>query len=125
MAGQSGGALTGAIRRLLGRDVGSLMERLNRFTALRAEDVVDTGRTAGLAMSLGQGIGELARSYLVQGGWREGRLGLMAGLLSGMSPLIVHLRARDVADGRRLAAEQAIETTQPATLRRVAGLSGR
>jgi hypothetical protein len=125
MAGQSGGALTGAIRRLLGRDVGSLVERLNRFTALRAEDVVDSGRPAGLVMSMAQGLGELAQGYLVQGGWREGRLGLMVGLLSALSPLIVHLRARDIADGRRLAAEQPIETTQPATLRRVAGLGGR
>lgn len=39
MAGQSGGALTGAIRRTLGRDLGGLMERLNRLTALHAEDL--------------------------------------------------------------------------------------
>jgi glycosyltransferase involved in cell wall biosynthesis len=125
MAGQSGGALTGAIRRSLGRDVGGLIERLNRFTGLRAEDVVDGGRNTGLAMSMVQGLGELTRAYFVRGGWREGRLGLTAALLSAMSPLIVHMRARDLAEARSLAATQSTETAQPATLRRVAGHGGR
>lgn len=125
LAGQSGGTLTGAIRRSLGRDAGGLVERLNRFTALRAEDVVESGPPAGLAMSLAQGLCELVGSYVGHGGWREGRLGLVAGLLAALSPVLVHIRGRDLADARRTAAEQAGVAAQPATLRRVAGLGGR
>ena len=44
LTGESAGALTGAIRRVAGRDVGQLLTRLERETALRAQDQADTGR---------------------------------------------------------------------------------
>lgn len=122
MAGQSGGSLTGAIRRTLGRDLGGLVERLNRLTALHAEDLADDGRLAGAAVGIAQGIGAFLGGYVVRGGWREGRLGLMTALLSALYPMLSQLRARDVVEARGAAIAEA---EQPVRLRQVVGLSAR
>lgn len=122
LAGQTGGALTGAIRRSLGRDLGGLMERLNRLTALHAEDLADQERVSGVFSSLMGGMGAFLAGYVARGGWREGRMGLLTALLSGLFPLLSHMRARDVMEARRHAITEA---AQPVRLRQVVGLAGR
>ena len=122
LAGQSGGALTGAIRRSLGRDLGGLMERLNRLTALHAEDLADHGRLAGVGAGVMQGIGAFVRGYLARGGWREGRMGLLTALLSALYPVLSQMRASDVIEARHAAVAEA---AQPMRLREVVGLAAR
>lgn len=122
MAGQSGGPLTGAIRRSLGRDLGGVLERLNRLTALQAEDLADAGRPNGLLGGLFRSAGMFVQGYLARGGWREGRLGLLTAMLSALAPLLSELRARDVVEMRSAALD---EVAEPTHLRRVVGLSDR
>lgn len=121
LAGRSGGALTGAIRRKLGADLGGLVERLNRVSALAAEDLADAG-IPSVAASLTSGVGAFLTGFVVRGGWREGRLGLMTATLSGLLPVLSQIRASDVLKAR--AAAEA-EAAQPQRLRRVVGLAGR
>jgi len=122
MAGRSGGALTGAIRRSLGRDIGGLMERFNRFTALAAEDMADAGKPKRLASGLLAGAGVFLRSYVGRAGWREGRLGLLVAMLSAAFPLLSQMRAGDVAAARSAAT---VEAARVSRLRDVVGLSAR
>jgi len=122
MAGRSGGALTGAIRRSLGRDIGALMERLNRFTGLAAEDMADAGPPARLASGLLAGAGAFLRGYVGRGGWREGRLGLLVAMLSAIFPVLSQMRARDVLDARNTATAEAARVSR---LRDVVGLTAR
>lgn len=122
MAGRSGGALKGAIRRSLGRDVGGLVERLNRLTALAAEDLADAGRAANLAHSLFIGAGAFLRGYVGRGGWREGRLGLLVALLSAIFPVLSQMRAGDVLAARSTAIADA---SRVSGLRDVIGLAAR
>ncbi|MBU1516846.1 MAG: glycosyltransferase family 2 protein [Alphaproteobacteria bacterium] len=122
MAGKPGGALTGAIRRSLGRDVGGLMERLNRLTALSAEDMADAGRATSLAAGLFTGAGTFLRGYVGRGGWREGRLGLLTAMLSAMFPVLTQLRAGDVMAARNLASTEAAQVSR---LPDVVGLAAR
>lgn len=114
LAGESAGALTGAIRRLIGRDVGQLVERLQRESEACARDRADAAQVRSLAGALLAGAAGLARSYLLRGGWREGRLGLLVALLSGLQPVLVQLRTAE------LLAAQSAAPAQPAPLRRVA-----
>jgi hypothetical protein len=124
LAGRSGGALTGAIRRSLGRDVGALMERLNRLTALTAEDLAD-GRPGELGSGAAAGAGQFLHALVFRGGWREGRLGLLVALLSGLYPMLARMRARDILEARAAATASAqAETIPPAPLREVAGFAG-
>lgn len=103
IAGRSGGALKGAIRRTVGRDVSGLVERMNRLAALQAEDLADSGRRSGAVMSAVSGLGAFLKGYVVRGGWREGRLGLMVALLCGLFPMLSQARAGEVIAARKAA----------------------
>jgi len=120
MAGRAGGALTGAIRRSLGRDVGALMERLNRLTGLAAEDLADRGAPLRMGAGVVTGLGAFLRGYVLRGGWREGRLGLLVALLSGMFPVLSRMRAADVLAARSAAS---VEAARISRLPEVVGLA--
>lgn len=115
VGGRSGGSLKGAVRRVLGRDVGGLVQRLNRLTAVAAEDIADSGRSPWPMTGVVAGVGVFLRAYLVRGGWREGRFGFLVAALSGLFPVLSHMRASDVAEARKAAA--AAETARVARLR--------
>ena len=122
VAGQSGGALTGAIRRTLGRDVGGLLDRLNRLTAMQAEDIVDSGRLHSRASGLVRGASAFLRGYVARGGWREGHMGLVTALLSSLFPILSQMRANDVLNARRAVVAQA---QQQMSMDKVVGLGAR
>lgn len=105
VAGRSGGSLKGAVRRILGRDVGGLVERLNRLTAIAAEDVADRKRQPWAIASLAAGAGVFLQAFVVRGGWREGRMGLLVATLSATFPLLAQMRAQDVVQARKAAVE--------------------
>lgn len=122
LAGRNGGALNGAVRRVVGRDVGAVMDRMTRLTALHAEDLVDAGRGGGLAAGLAGGVGAFLNAYVARGGWREGRLGLLIALLGALFPVLSRMRASDVAAVRAAVAADAAQA-QPALVRQVVGLA--
>lgn len=115
MGGKSGGALKGAVRRVLGRDVGGLMERLNRLTALAAEDLAERDRAPWAITGVLAGAGVFLQGYVVRGGWREGRLGLLVATLSALFPVLSQIRAGDVLEARKAAT--AAETARVSRLR--------
>ncbi|THD80579.1 MAG: glycosyltransferase family 2 protein [Phenylobacterium sp.] len=95
VSGRSAGALKGAIRRVAGRDVNDLVATFNRRTALRAQDLADAAEPGRLAPAVLGGLGGFCNSYLVRSGWREGGLGLCLALLSGLYPVVSHLKAKE------------------------------
>lgn len=117
LAGRPGGMLKGAIRRLLGRDAGELMERLNRLSAIAAEDLADAGRPPRLLPGAFAGAGTFLQAYLLRGGWREGRMGLFVALLSALFPVVARMRAADVLAAR--AAAEAAEAARVSRLPRI------
>lgn len=120
IAGRFGGPLKGAMRRSLGRDVGALVERLSRLTALHAEDLVDAGRPASVAAGLAAGALNFLRAYVGHGGWREGRLGFLVATLSALFPVLSQMRAGDVMAARKAALAEAAEAQG---LREVVGMA--
>jgi hypothetical protein len=120
LAGRSGGAQNGAVRRIVGRDVGDLMDRLTRITALNAEDLVDAGQRGRIALGMVRGAGAFLTAYIGRGGWREGRLGLLVALLSGLFPVLSQMRANDVMAARAMAQAAA---ARPSAVREVVGLA--
>jgi glycosyltransferase involved in cell wall biosynthesis len=110
------GELKGAIRRKLGRDVGGLIDRLNRLTAIAAEDMADARRVRSPAGGAVQGLSLFLESYVARKGWREGRAGFLVAALTAMFPLVARMRARDLIRGRR----QAEQSGDRAAVRRIA-----
>lgn len=119
IVGRAGGSLKGAIRRTVGRDIGGVVERLNRFAALHAEDVAETGRRSPAVVCAAAGVGMFLKGYLVRGGWREGRLGLMVALLCGLFPMLSQMRAGELIAARKAALADA---TRAAPLGEVVGM---
>jgi glycosyltransferase involved in cell wall biosynthesis len=101
LTGVSAGSLKGALHRKAGDDIGEVIDRLNRLTGLRAEDLADTRATGGAVEGTVRGMGKFFGSYVARGGWREGRLGFLLALMAGLYPLLSHLRAREVLEARR------------------------
>ncbi|WP_293679429.1 glycosyltransferase family 2 protein [uncultured Phenylobacterium sp.] len=120
IAGRFGGALKGAVRRTLARDVGALMERLGQLTALHAEDLVDAGGPASVAAGLAAGTLNFVRAYVGQGGWREGRLGFLVATLAALFPVLSQMRAGDVTAARKAAVTEAAKSSD---LREVVGIA--
>lgn len=110
------GELKGAIRRSLGGDVGGLIDRLNRLTAVAAEEMADAKRLRSPAGGLAQGVSLFLESYIGRRGWREGRAGILIATLNAMFPLVARMRARDLVRARRAVAEAG----DRATVRRIA-----
>lgn len=119
LAGRSGGALKGAVRRILGRDTGGLVERLNRLAAIAAEDIADRKRQPWTIQSLAVGAGVFLQGFILRGGWREGRMGLLVSALSATFPLLAQMRAQDVVEARKaaVAAEAATRVSRLRDLR--------
>ncbi len=119
LSGRSGGALKGAVRRILGRDTGGLVERLNRLTEIAAEDIADRKRQPWVIQSMLAGAGLFAQGFVLRGGWREGRMGLLVATLSATFPLLAQTRAREVLEARKaaVAAETATRVSRLRDLR--------
>jgi len=99
--GASMGRLTGALRRDLGRDIGEVLERFNARNELRAEGLAESAVRRGAGAALARGLMAFLSGLLIRGGWREGRLGVLAALLSGLDPVLAELRSREVLARRR------------------------
>ena len=93
--------LRGARRRLdcrmvhlVDRDFADMLARLERYTALRARDLRETGEGGGIPRNALRLIGRFWKCYALRGGWREGGWGFAIALFAGLYPLLACLRAR-------------------------------
>jgi len=63
-------------------DVSQHLRRIDRYTSLWAEQALEDGRRAGLADLLLAAPGAFLRNYLLKGGFRLGRVGLIVSALN-------------------------------------------
>jgi hypothetical protein len=110
--GRYAGALETPICRNADPDVDQMIARLNRQTALRAQDIADTGRTRSILGSLFAGVGQFWTSYVWRQGLFEGEIGFLIALMDGLDPVLSSLRAREILKARGQAATLAAEPTR-------------
>ncbi len=97
-SGDRGPDLTGGIRHNFAKDISTLVQRFNRNTSLRAEDMAltkDIGRTVTMARKV---LSRFWKCYAARRGYKEGGLGLMISMLSALYPLVSHLKACEIND---------------------------
>jgi hypothetical protein len=58
-------------------------------------ELAEAAEPGRLAPALLGGLGGFCNSYLVRSGWREGGLGVCLALLSGLYPVVSHLKAKE------------------------------
>jgi len=117
--GRFAGELETPILRHAAPDVGHMVARLDQQTALRAQDLADTGQVGGLIGDLGKAVSRFWTCYVWRQGVREGELGFMIALMAGLDAVLSGVRARELAKTRAAAA--ATPAAEPAQI----GVAGR
>ena len=96
--GREGSILRHGIAHRVDTDIGDMMRRLERYTALRAVDL-SVRPKGGVASNLFRAVRRFYKCYVGRKGYREGDWGVLIALMAALYPLISTLRARLEADG--------------------------
>lgn len=116
LEGRSAGALETPLARHADPDVGHMIARLNRQSALRAQDLAEAGDGGRLLGDLGKGLARFWTCYVWRQGVREGELGFLIALMAGLDAVLSGVRARELIRARALAA--AAPAAQPTRIGR-------
>ncbi len=103
LEGRYAGTLETALVRRLEPGVSALFARLDRLTALRAQDRADAGETGRLYRDLLSGLGRFWASYVWRQGVREGEPGFLIALAYGLDTVLSGIRARELVRQRATA----------------------
>ncbi len=98
--GVCGGALSNRLRHHVDHDIGDMIDRLNRYTALRALDLADAGQPGTLWDNVFRGFRRFHKCYITRKGSTEGGLGFLISLMAGLYPVLSHLRANEILEAR-------------------------
>jgi glycosyltransferase involved in cell wall biosynthesis len=96
--GKQGQTLRHGIAHRVDTDIGDMMRRLERYTALRAADLSQRPR-GGVMSNLFRAVRRFYKCYVGRKGYREGDWGVLIALMAALYPLISTLRARLEAEG--------------------------
>lgn len=102
--GTYGGKLVHAMPHMVDENIGDMVDRLNRYTALRAADLADSGKYTNLADNAFRAVRRFWKCYVSRKGWKEGELGFLIAVMAGLYPLLSYLRARELIAEMALAA---------------------
>jgi len=114
--GRFAGELETPLTRLADPDVGHLIARLDRQTALRAQDIADTGDGGDLVSDVLMGVGRFWTCYVWRQGLRERELGFLIAAMAGLDAVLAGYRARELLKAR--AAAPATQVAQPTRIGR-------
>lgn len=92
-AGVQGDILRHGIAHRVDTDIGDMMHRLERYTALRAADLSARPR-GGVASNSFRAVRRFYKCYVSRKGYREGEWGFLIALMAALYPLLSTLRAR-------------------------------
>ncbi len=90
------GRLTAPLDHYVDRDLSDTYARLNRYTTLAAEDLVERHAVPGRWTTLRRIFSRAWKSYVARQGCREGYYGVALALFSGLYPLFIYLKAREL-----------------------------
>jgi glycosyltransferase involved in cell wall biosynthesis len=98
--GVYGGRLKEPLRHMVDEDIGDMFARLSRYTALRAQDLADSGKIKSIPDDAFRGVRRFFKCYVSRKGYREGDLGFLISLMAGLYPILSNLRAREILRNR-------------------------
>ncbi len=98
--GAFGGRLNEPLRHMVDEDIADMFARLGRYTALKAQDLADSGKVRSIADDAFRGVRRFFKCYVSRKGHREGDLGFLISLMAGLYPILSNLRAREILRNR-------------------------
>jgi glycosyltransferase involved in cell wall biosynthesis len=90
------GRLRGAIRHYSYRDVAHHMEKMARYTDLKARQLHEEGRRSSVAGAVAHAAWSFVSGYILQGGFLYGGAGLANELLGAHANLLAYLKLREL-----------------------------
>ncbi len=85
--------LTVSIDHYVDRDLNDMLDRLKRYTDLRAADLLESGRKMPpMLWTMRRCVGRFLKCYLLRKGYKEGRWGLVIALMAALYPLVAHIK---------------------------------
>ena len=109
--GVSGGRLTQPLRHMVDEDIADMFARLGRYTALKAQDLADSGKIKSVGDDAFRGVRRFFKCYVSRKGYKEGELGFLIALMAALYPILSNLRAREIL---RTRAKASLAETRPA-----------
>lgn len=94
--GVYGGRLNNAILHKVDDDIADMVQRLNRYTALRGQDLAESGKIKSLWDDLFRGVRRFFKCYVSRQGYKEGDMGFLIAVMAGLYPLLSNLKAREI-----------------------------
>ena len=116
MDGRYAGALETPLARRSATDLSRLFAKVDHTAALRAQDLADDNDTGSLGRDVRAALGRFWTSYVWRQGLREGELGFLIALLSGVEAVLCGVRARELVKARATAVTAHEPIQQPARL---------
>jgi glycosyltransferase involved in cell wall biosynthesis len=88
------GVLRTPMTHYVDRNISAMIDRLDRYTTARAQDLREAGDIGSLGANLRRLFTRFYQCYVTRKGYREGALGFLIALFAGLYPLLSHLKAR-------------------------------
>ncbi len=83
-----------AIRHDVDRDISDMLRRLDRYSSLKAADLLDAGDIGTLPGNIRRFFSRFFKALVTRKGYKEGGWGLLLAFCAGLFPLLSHLKAR-------------------------------
>ncbi len=94
MDGMSGDSLNHRMIHYVDRNITDMIQRLDRYTSLHAQDLIDSGDIGTLRKNTLRIFGRFWKCFIRRKGYREGGLGLVIAIFAGLYPLLSYLKAK-------------------------------
>ena len=96
MLGTAGPTLRNQMKHLVDENISDMIQRLDRYTSLRAQDLIDEGNIGTLKKNVLRIFGRIYKCFILRKGYREGGLGLLIAIFAGLYPFLSFLKALEL-----------------------------
>ena len=94
LSGQQGETLASRLVHYVDRDVSDMLQRLDRYTTARAQDLRESGDIGSYGRNLRRIISRFWKCYIGRKGYREGPYGFLIALCAALYPILSYIKAR-------------------------------
>lgn len=98
MLGGAGPTLQTRMIHLVDENVSDMIRRLDRYTTLRAQDLIDEGDIGTLRHNLLRILGRFWKCFVRRKGYREGALGWVVAIFAGLYPFLSYVKAVELRE---------------------------
>jgi glycosyltransferase involved in cell wall biosynthesis len=94
LSGKGGETLSSPLLHYVDRDVSGMLQRLDRYSTARAQDLRDSGDIGSYGHNLRRIASRFWKCYIGRKGYREGPYGFLIALCAALYPILSYLKAR-------------------------------